>query len=89
MMESWKLNELNDLSCGDVAIRVHKIRRELDQAASARARAGCDMYAAERKHEHAKEIFCEKMQDERDISSKLEQLESYLEQRLNKESLES
>lgn len=86
-MESWKLNELNKLTSGDVAIRVHKLRRELDQAASARAQAGCSMYDTEREYERAKEIFREKMQDERDISTELKQMENYLEQRLSAESL--
>lgn len=86
-MESWKLNELNELTSGDVAIRVHKLRRELDQTSSARAQAGCSMYDAEREYERAKEIFREKMQDERDISTELKQMENYLEQRLSTESL--
>lgn len=84
-MDSWQIEQLNDMTCGDVAIRVHRARKELDQAATERANAASAMIDAERAYERAKELYREKANDERDLSRELRGLESYLEQRLEKE----
>ena len=84
-MDTWQIKQLDEMTCGDIAIQVHRARKELDQAATERANAASAMIDAERTYERAKELYREKANDERDLSRELRGLENYLEQRLEKE----
>lgn len=81
-MESWKIRELDELSPGDVALKIFQAQKEADQAASARAAAARKWSEIKNMLEKAESAYSEAQINENDCIQELKELKHYLEKRL-------
>lgn len=84
-METWKIQELDELTDGDVALRIFQAQKQLDKAAENRAAAARTWSDAKHVLEKAEATYSTARYEEDECSRELENLKKYLEMRLNKE----
>jgi hypothetical protein len=83
-MERWYKEELDKLTCGDVALRVFGAEQEFEKAASARADAFTKVYELKETLERLQELANEAMRHERYCRQEYDGLKRYLNERLPK-----
>lgn len=83
-MEYWKRQELDMLTCGEVALRVFGAEQELEEAANARAEACRKLAAARDVLDAANEVVKSAAREEQYCSDEYKALKKYLNERLHK-----
>lgn len=81
-MDSWKRQELDKLTCGEVALQVFGAEQELEEAAEARAKAYVKMAEAQDMLNRASEEVSSASSHERYCNNEYKALKKYLNDRL-------
>ena len=82
-MERWLKEELDKMTCGEVALRVFGSERELDELSTKRAEAYQRLSQIERELERAKDEVGEACREETSASRELSEVKKYLAERLH------
>lgn len=83
-MDKWRREELDKLTCGEVALQVFGAEQELEEAAEARAKACVKLSAAQDALNAANDEVNSAAQNERYCSNEYKALKKYLNERLFK-----
>lgn len=81
-MDTWRRQELDELTCGEVALQVFGAEQELEEAAEARAKAYVKLSEAQLALNRANEEVAAAAQHERICANEHKALKKYLNDRL-------
>lgn len=82
-MDKWRKDELDNMTCGEVALQVFGAARECEEAADKRAQAYTRMAQIEKELELAKNETAEACREERYALNEHTALKKYLNDRLH------
>lgn len=83
-MDTWKIREFDEMSEGEVALKIFELRTELHDAQNLRASASIKLSEISKMKEKAKEEYREAVQTEDYISKEIACVEKYLQNRIEK-----